>query len=240
MPDLSQRPEVVAVIVAGGTGERFGRESGKQLAAAGNVPVLGHTLLAFDLASSVDAVVLVAHPEQLDEYDGVAKRFLAATQLLKVVPGGDRRQDSVSNGLAAVPASARTIIVHDGARPLVTSGLIDSAVALLESSPDAVGVVAGHPAVDTLKIVEGRSVVATPDRGEYWVAQTPQVFRAEQLRAAYARAEAQGLEGTDDASLVEASGGRVLMIEGPRDNLKVTVAEDLAVVEALLASRKGE
>ncbi|MDZ4064834.1 MAG: 2-C-methyl-D-erythritol 4-phosphate cytidylyltransferase [Coriobacteriia bacterium] len=240
MTDGADQPAVVALIVAGGTGERFGREDGKQLAEAGCVPVLGHTVRAFDRAGSVDAIIVVAHPEQLDEYRAVAGQHVEATRLIGVVPGGDTRQDSVRHGLAAVPASARTIIVHDGARPLVAPEVIDSAVTLLESSPDSDGVVVGHPAFDTLKIVDGNRVVATPDRGEYWVAQTPQVFRAAALRSAYSSALEEGLEGTDDASLVEAVGGRVVMLEGSRDNLKVTVAEDLAVIEALLANREGE
>lgn len=230
---------VVALIVAGGTGERFGREDGKQLAPVGSVPVLAHTLGAFDRAVRIDAVVVVVHPDRVDEYRSVAEKYVKSTPIIGVVGGGETRQDSVDAGIAAVPEGVGTIVIHDGARPLITSEVIDSAVAYLESMPDADGVVVGHPAFDTLKIVDGVDIVSTPDRSRYWIAQTPQVFRAGALRSAYLRAQAEGFLGTDDASLVEAAGGRVLVFEGPRDNLKVTVPEDLAIVESLIARRAG-
>ena len=102
----------------------------------------------------------------------------------------------------------------------------------------AQGIVVGHPSVDTLKHVNEGVVVATPDRTLFWSVQTPQVFRAAALRLAYERAEADGFVGTDDASLVERLAGRVLVYPGPRDNIKVTHAEDLLMAEAILATRK--
>jgi 2-C-methyl-D-erythritol 4-phosphate cytidylyltransferase len=130
------------------------------------------------------------------------------------------------------------IAIHDGARPLVTAATIERAVRRLDEDPDLAGVVVGHPMYDTVKETTGDGrVVSTPDRRRLWVAQTPQVFRADVLAIALEAARADGVEATDDAGLVSQYDGEVEMIEGPRDNFKVTVPEDLAVVAALLGDR---
>ena len=232
---------ITAIIVAGGTGERLGRPGGKQLARVAGLPVLAHTIRAFEDATRVDAVVVVVHPERLDQYRAEAVLASGATKVLAVVPGGASRATSVRAGLAAVPAESTIILVHDGARPLVEPSLIDAAVATLAGDDSLDGVIVGHPSYDTLKIVEGeRHVRGTADRTTTWAAQTPQVFRAQTLRAAYERASADGWDGTDDASFVERAGGRLAMYEGSRDNIKVTVPEDLPLVDRLLRMRRGE
>lgn len=231
-----------AVIVAGGTGERSGLSSGKQLALVAGAPVLTHTLRAFDACLAVDEIVVVVHPERVEEYRREAIEPLSSAKVRAVVGGGDTRQRSVGAGLAAVSPDADLIGIHDGARPLVTPELIASVYAALGGAPSLAGMVVGHPSYDTLKAVDSqRRVLGTQDRSALWAAQTPQVFRAEALREAYERAEADGFTGTDDASLVERLGGAVAMFPGPRDNIKVTVPEDLLVVERLLALRgEGE
>ncbi|MDZ4167059.1 MAG: 2-C-methyl-D-erythritol 4-phosphate cytidylyltransferase [Coriobacteriia bacterium] len=230
----------VAVIVAGGSGERSGLDGGKQLATVAGGPVLSHTLAAFHACESVDAIVVVVHPERVDEYRAQAVDPLASPKVFAVVGGGPTRQMSVSAGLAVVPDAARVIAIHDGARPLVDADVLAAAIRALASDDTIDGVVVGHPSYDTLKLVdESGRVIGTVDRTAFWAAQTPQVFRAPALREAYARAEALGLEGTDDASLVEAAGGRVRMLEGPRDNIKVTVPGDLPIVEQILKARAG-
>jgi len=232
---------ITAIIVAGGTGERLGRPGGKQLARVAGLPVLAHTIRAFEDATRVDAVVVVVHPERLDQYRAEAVLASGATKVLAVVPGGTSRAASVRAGLAAVPAESTIILVHDGARPLVEPSLIDAAVATLAGDDSLDGVIVGHPSYDTLKIVEGeRHVRGTADRTTTWAVQTPQVFRAQTLRAAYERASADGWDGTDDASFVERAGGRLAMYEGSRDNIKVTVPEDLPLVDRLLRMRRGE
>jgi 2-C-methyl-D-erythritol 4-phosphate cytidylyltransferase len=230
--------DTAAVLVAGGTGERFGRSSGKQLALLAGRPVLAYSFDACAGADRVGLVVVVCHPDRVPEYaealqtdeSGVDTRFVA---------GGARRQDSVAAGLSQIPEEYEYVAVHDGARPLAGTDLFDAALSVLDGEPVLAGVVVGHPSVDTLKTVENTLVTSTPDRARFWSVQTPQVFRSGALRAAYAEAAASGREGTDDASLVEASGGSVRVLEGPRDNIKVTLAEDLAVAEALLAARAG-
>jgi len=223
-----------AVIVAGGTGERFGRAGGKQLVQLVGATVLGHTLQAFALCETIDEVIVVVHPDRVAEY---ATEIAQTLKVSGIVAGGEARQESVAAGLAALSADVDIVVVHDGARPLVTPAIITAAVDHLITS-GADGVVVGHPSYDTIKRVDADgAVIATEDRATLWVAQTPQVFRASRLRHAFALAEEEGYIGTDDSSLVERHGGRVLMLLGPRDNIKVTVPEDLAVVERLLESR---
>lgn len=229
----------VAIVVAGGTGERFGSVGGKQMALVGGLPVVAHALLALDRADTVEAVVLVCHPGRVDEYRDHAVSASGARKVAQVVAGGATRGESVSRGLAVVPGDAQIVAVHDGARPLIDPACVDAAVATLRERADVDGVVVGHPAYDTIKSVgPSLEVTGTPDRGSLWVAQTPQVFRAGVLRAAHEAAAADDFDGTDDASLVERAGGKVVMLEGSRWNVKVTFAEDLAVVEALLRGRE--
>ena len=228
------------IVVAGGTGSRLGRDEGKQALIVAGLPLVTHALRAFEASSAIEEVVLVAHPDRVDEYRSTAVEGRDVPKVVTVVPGGETRQDSVAAGLGAVTPSATIVAVHDGARPLVTADVITSAVSVLERDEGLDGVVVGHPAVDTAKSVDDEGLItATPDRSSLWSAQTPQVFRIDILREAYARAHSDGFLGTDDAALVSRVGGRVAMLEGPRDNIKVTVPEDLAFVEWMLERRSA-
>ena len=140
----------------------------------------------------------------------------------------------------AVPAGFEYVAIHDGARPLITTEAIDHAIDVLVSDRDLDGVVCGQPAIDTLKIVDGDNIVETPPRELYWTAQTPQIFSVDAMKRAHTAAIAEGFIGTDDSSLVERMGGRVRCVQSPRDNLKVTVPEDLRPVTAILLGRMAE
>lgn len=230
----------VALIVAGGTGERFGRSGGKQLANLEGEPMLARTIRAFRRARTIDAIVLVCHPDRVAECRALADEATGADKVACVVPGGETRVDSVRAGLRALPAGSTIVAVHDGARPLIEPALIDDAVTGLERRADLAGLVVGHPAYDTIKTVDEEGIITgTPPRASLWVAQTPQVFRADALVRAHERA-AGDAGVTDDASLVERDGGRVMMLSGPRWNIKVTVPEDLDVVESVLRRRIAE
>lgn len=233
-------PSVAAIVVAGGSGERLGRAGGKQLALVAGMPVLSWTVKALASAPEVGLIVVVTHPERVDEYREQAIDPLGLSVPVAFAAGGATRQASVASGLDAIPGSADIVLVQDGARPLLTPGLVSAALSALAEDREAAGAVVGHPAVDTLKLAEKNAVASTPDRSRYWAVQTPQVFRAQALREAYAAADSEGFLGTDDASLVERAGGRVVLVEGPRDNIKVTVAEDLVIVDAVLRQREGE
>lgn len=227
---------VAAVVVAGGTGERFGSSGGKQLAVVAGRPVLSWSLRAIAAVPAIGRIVVVCHPDRVEEYRSAAVEPLSLDCEVVLVGGGDTRQRSVAAGLAALGAGDTVVVVHDGARPLVTPDVIASALDAFDV-PGVDGVVVGHESVDTLKTVERGVVTGTPDRTRYWAVQTPQVFRLDALRRAHEAALSEGFTGTDDASLVERSGGLVRVVEGRRDNIKVTMPEDLAFAESVLVAR---
>lgn len=244
-----------AIIVAGGVGKRFGNPGGKLLVPCAGRPLMSWALAACDAAASIGHLVVVCRRDARDEIDARALAPLALTTPVTFADAGAERQDSTIAGLAAVPEGFDVVAVHDAARPLIEPALVDASVAALREAGDGVsGVVCGQPAIDTLKVVEpygarpalgqasaakgdGVRFAGTPDRARYWTVQTPQVFWTEALRRACAAARADGYLGTDDASLVEHAGGTVLGFEAPRTNIKVTVPEDLPLVEALLRAR---
>lgn len=229
----------VGIVVAGGTAERFGRDGGKQLLEVAGRSVLSRSAEAVARASAVSQLVVVCHPDRVEEYRA-ALGDVGSIVPTTFVPGGSVRQQSVENGLAAAESlGARTVVIHDGARPLAASSLVDEACAALDADEALDGVVVGYPVTDTLKIAVDDTIDSTPDRSRYWAVQTPQVFRVKSLRAAVDAARACGFVGTDDASVVEKNGGTVRLIIGPRDNLKITVAEDAAIAEAVLAWKAG-
>jgi len=204
----------------------------KLFAVVGGRPLLAHTLSAFDVCRGVDRVVLVLSPENMER----GRELVAEAGFSKVAAvcqGGERRQDSVCNGLEAL-ASCQWVVVHDGARPLVTAGLIERG---LEAAKETGAAIAALPIADTVKEVEPPGLIGrTLSRGQLWAAQTPQVFRYDILREAHQRAQG---EATDDAALVEEAGYRVKVFEGSPWNIKVTTAADLAIVEALLAQGRA-
>lgn len=231
-------PTAAAIVVAGGAGERLGVPGGKQLADLAGRPVVAWAVKALAECSAIGYIVVVSHPDRVDEYRLAVEAAVEIGKPHVFVAGGSTRQESVAAGLSNLPLAYETIVVHDGARPIVTSDLFSDAVDRLRSS-EADGLVVGFPSVDTIKRVDGGEVVETPDRAQLWAVQTPQVFRSESLRHAHERATVGGFHGTDDASLVEHAGGTVVVLEGPRDNLKVTMPEDLVLAEALMVFKRG-
>jgi 2-C-methyl-D-erythritol 4-phosphate cytidylyltransferase len=207
--------EVWTVVVAGGTGQRFGRP--KQYELLNGRSVLEHSV---QMARSMsDGVVVV-----LPAVDAGAPGTVA---------GGSTRSESVRNGLAAIPASAAIVCVHDAARPFASADIYAAVVATVRAGAD--GAIPGVPVTDTIKVVgAGGVVVSTPDRASLVAVQTPQAFRAEVLR----RAHASGGEGTDDAALVEALGGTVVVVAGDVVNRKITHPEDLEWARAVVESEQ--
>ena len=222
-----------AVVVAAGEGARFGKA--KAFVGLAGVPMIAHSLIVLAKVPAIEGVVLVVSKAQLDEGLALVEATVPAIAV-EVVAGGSTRQESVRAGLAAVPSKARSVVVHDAARPLVTAALVESSLAALG---DAAGAVVAVPAHDTLKREDGGSVKETVPRDGLWRAQTPQAFRADVLRAAHERAAADGVDLTDDAALVERIGERVVIVPGDERNMKVTTPEDLTIAEALLSARGG-
>lgn len=212
-----------AIVVAAGSGVRFGGEVPKQELDLGGLRVLDRAVAALD-AWCPGRVVVVVRPDRLDPPDPVA----AVAHSL--VAGGATRSASVRAGLAALPADAGLVLVHDAARPLVPVRVVADLLAEVEAGAD--GAIPGMPVADTIKRVVDGTVVDTPPRAELVAVQTPQLFRAEVLR----RVHAGGGEATDDAALVEAAGGRIRVVSGDPDLRKVTTAEDLEWLRGRLAS----
>lgn len=238
--NVSKKAKTAAVIVAGGEGERFHNPGGKQLFEAMGKPVLTWSAEAFDAVGDVGLIVIVCPEERQVEYCRTAIDPYPFVTPIEFAASGETRQESAFGGLQAVPTQYEYIAVHDGARPLITPELINHAINMLKGNLDLDGVVVGHPSIDTVKIVKDDMITATPDRNMFWVAQTPQVFKAPIYRRAHSAAMQDGFVGTDDSSLVERIGGRIAMCAGPRDNIKVTVPEDVGPVIAALSSHLAQ
>ena len=241
---VDKNPKTAAIILAGGTGERFGKEGGKQLVEIGGKPILTWSVEAFDAVGDIGLIVIVCPAERQGEYLSKAVDPFSFATPIVVAAAGSTRQESAFSGLELVPEEFEYVVMHDGARPLISADLIAHTIATLKGNIDADGAVVAHPAIDTLKVVENGVIVGTPDRSVFWNAQTPQVFRAGISRRAHASALSDGFVGTDDSSLIERLGGRVLVVEGKRDNIKLTVPEDYLMLVAAVRERylkqKGE
>jgi 2-C-methyl-D-erythritol 4-phosphate cytidylyltransferase len=224
---LAESRRAAAVIVAGGTGARFGGPVRKQYLAIGGVPVLLRAIRPFLHHPRIFAVVVVLPP------DDVANPPIWLADLpIRIVPGGAERGDSVLNGLLATPEDAASVLIHDGARPFVSAGIIDR---VLDACADG-GAIAAVPATDTIQQVSARGLInRTLDRSTLWHAQTPQGFPRAEILQAYRRAEEEGISGTDDAGLYARYAGSVRVVMGAYDNLKVTRPDDLPMAEAIAA-----
>ena len=214
-----------AVLVAAGRGERLGEDRPKAFVRLGELPLLAEPLRRLDECPWIDAVVLVA-PAEWEEPAILLAEEVGASKVTACVTGGATRTESVRAGVAEVPEDAAVILVHDAARPLVTDEVVERVVQALAEGFD--GAVPALAVQDTVKRVERGVVVETLDRAELVAVQTPQAFVAPVLRAAL------GGEGTDCASLVEAHGGRITVVEGDERLLKVTTRADLERVSGWL------
>jgi len=221
---------VWAIVVAAGRGERFAAEgdvsTAKQFVELDGVRIVDRSVHAARRAC--DGVVLVLGPGVT--WDGAPVDV--------VVAGGVTRSDSVRAGLAAIPDDVEVIAVHDAARPLASPALFASVVAAVRDGADAA--VPGVRVADTIKRVDGARVVATLVRDELVAVQTPQAFRAAALRAAHAVTNGVAPDASDDAALVEARGGVVIVVEGEPSNVKITTRNDLVVARATLDASASE
>ena len=223
---------VAAVVVAAGRGQRLAAP-GKVLLPLAGQPMLAWSLAAIAATPQIGSVVVVAGEHTMAAVASLV-HDLGFRKVDAIVPGGERRQDSVAAGLAALPPQTEVVLIHDGARPLADVDLFRRCA---EAAADTGAVIAAMPVADTLKRVpDADGVIAgTVDRSGLWAAQTPQAFRLDVLRRALA-ANA-GADVTDEALLCEAAGIPVRVVPSSSANLKVTHPEDVAVAEALLRAR---
>jgi 2-C-methyl-D-erythritol 4-phosphate cytidylyltransferase len=219
---------VWAVLAAAGRGERLGSDRPKAFARLGGRPLLAESLERLEESGWIDAIVIAAPPDWEEPSILVAEE-IAATKVSSVVTGGESRSESVRLALEEVPEEAAVVLVHDAARPLLPEEVIERVLAPLSEGWD--GVVPAVPLADTVKRVEGDRVVETVPRDDLVAVQTPQAFLADALRRAVS---GDVSTATDCASLVESQGGRIKVVEGDPRLLKVTDADDLALVESWL------
>src|SRR5918993_2441911 len=228
---LLPAPErIAAVLVAAGRGQRLGAPEKVLLPLAGR-PMLAWSLDALEHAETIGPVVVVAGSHTLDAVSQLV-RDEGFAKVQAIVAGGERRQDSVAAGLAALPDAIEIVVIHDGARPLAEPELFDRCAAAAAESGAAI---AATPVSDTLKRVIEGTIEGTVDRAGLWAAQTPQAFRRESLRQAMTSSSDDTV--TDEARLYEFAGLPVTVVPSSPANLKVTHAEDIPVAEALLRAR---
>lgn len=218
-----------AIIAAAGSSNRMGSVD-KIFARIAGKPLLFHVLTVFESCSAVDQVILVLADQNVKRGRNLANRYGFA-KVTDVVSGGPRRQDSVKLGLASL-IDCDTVVVHDGARPMVTSGIIEKGIATAKKHGTAVAAV---PAKNTIKVADSDDYVSqTLKRDNLWEIQTPQVFRYDIIAQAYK--DISG-DATDDATLVERNGQKVKLYMAAYDNIKVTTVEDLYLARLIYKTR---
>jgi len=222
---------IYGIIVAAGKSERMGADIDKVFLSLGTRPVLAYSLLAFEQCALIDGVILVVRKDRVDSARGLAQMFGCA-KVRAVVAGGASRQVSVMNGLAELGDDVKIVAVHDGARPCVTPLLIEETI---KSAKRCGSGVAAVKVTDTIKEVDrGTLVTRTVDRSKLWAVQTPQTFKVDILRKAYAQAGKKRISITDEASAVEALGEPVHLVPASALNIKLTTPQDLSLAAVII------
>ena len=221
---------VSAIIAAGGRGSRFGAGQPKQLLALAGRPILQRSVEAFTRSAAIDQVIVAVPPELIARPPAY---LISDGSRLLLVEGGERRQDSVARAFARIDSRADVVVIHDAARPLVTDDLIRRTI---DAAMQHGAAIAAVPARDTVKRADAHQMIAgTLPRQEIFLAQTPQAFRTDVLRAALAHAS-RDTTATDEAMLAEQAGHPVRLVDGDPRNLKITTPDDLAMAESLLGA----
>lgn len=223
-----------AVIAAAGSSVRFGGETTKQMTELCGVPLIVHTLRAYEACDCIHEIIIVAKKDEVAEYE----RICSAEKLTKVsavIAGGFTRQDSVLKGLDAVSKKSKFIAIADGARCLITPDQIEL---VCRAAYKYKAATAAHNSSDTVKIADSKGFIeSTADRKTVWLAQTPQIFKTKLYRAAAYTALKKGFDATDDNMLVEEVGHPVRLVECGTQNIKITTRDDLVFAEAVLKRR---
>ena len=224
--------EIGVVIVAGGSGRRMGGALPKQFMMLGNMPILGRSINRIREALPASQIVVVLPEEHIELWRNLSARFDIAKH--EIAKGGAERFHSVKNGIDALDEGVKIIAIHDGVRPLASKRLIIKLI--LEAEKHHAVIPAVAPA-DSYRIVEGNNSHII-DRSTLRMIQTPQVFSAELLRNAYKQPFSTTF--TDDASVVEAAGEKITLIEGERENIKITTPSDMIIAEAIISSESND
>jgi 2-C-methyl-D-erythritol 4-phosphate cytidylyltransferase len=222
---------VIAVVPAAGLGTRLGPGLNKSFLPLLDRPLLAWTLEALQAAEEIAEIIPVLKGSEMEQAGEMVERY-GLTKVKRIARGGAERQDSVLSGLELIKGPCSTVLIHDGARPLLEQALIRATIAALEGYD---GAVAALPARETIKEADGAGLIRrTLQRQALWSAQTPQVFPFRGIMEAHEEAAREGFRSTDDSALVERRGGRVRVVMGSQRNIKITTPEDLEVAEMLL------
>lgn len=217
-------------------GRRMGSDRNKLLLRLREQPLITWTLLAAEKARHITWIGIIAQPADWSDLKEILAKA-TSTKPVQLIQGGATRQESVYNGLQALPTEAEQVLIHDGARCLATPELLDRCAEAIRHCP---GLIAAVPVKDTIKVVDETGLIqSTPDRRQLWAAQTPQAFDVQLLKQCHAEGRRQGWEVTDDAALFEKCGLSVRIVEGEETNLKLTTPVDLAIAEFILATSAG-
>ncbi len=204
------------------------------------LPLLGKPILQWTLevaiaSDAIDWIGVMAQPADYEDFQAIFDN-VNTSKPIRLIQGGITRQASVFNGLLALPPDCCHVLIHDGARCLATPDLFNRCDTALQKMQ---GFIAAVPVKDTIKIVNGLTIIDTPNRDQLWAAQTPQGFQADLIKNAHLTAQELGWEVTDDAALLEKVGLAVQIVMGEETNLKVTTSQDLAIAEFILRQRQG-
>lgn len=226
---------ISVIIPAAGQGKRFGAGKNKAFVLLAGKTILERTVTAFSALPEIGEIIIVVAPDEVDDIKNQVKLY-PNPETVKVVAGGSERQYSIENALVAVSDKAEIILVHDGARPLISQPVIQQVIKSVRKNSAAIVAV---PVKDTIKVADpGGFVASTPKRSELWAVQTPQGFKRELLMKAYRKAREEKFLGTDDSSLVERLGIPVKIVPGEYENLKITTPEDLPIANLILTENR--
>jgi len=229
--------KTIAIIVAAGKSIRLKDRVPKQFIEIQDKPILAYTMEKFEKCDLVDEILLVVPGDYLGYCSTEIVDRFGFRKVNKIVGGGEERQDSVYNGLLAIPNNTSIVLVHDGVRPFISIYKIEESINLCKEYK---AVILALPMKETIKRVEDNYVITTLNREKIWSVQTPQTFDYKLLLDAYKKAKEDRFVGTDDSSLIERIGVRVRVLEGEENNIKITTKEDLILAERLLESSKNE
>lgn len=226
---------VSAIIVAGGRGSRMGRQINKQFIKIGNREMLARTIEVFQDIDEIDQIIVVCASDEIYYCRKNIIEKYGFSKTVKVVPGGESRQESVFNGLSSCSLNSDIVVIHDGARPFATNEIIKESI---KCAREYGACTAAVPVKDTIKRVgEDKYSLETPAREGLYAVQTPQAFKYDLIMEAHRQARDKKLSATDDTALVENMGIRVKIIDGSSINIKITTEEDLIFAEAILKIR---
>lgn len=229
--------KTIALIVAGGSGERFGGDVPKQYRPVAGKPLLAWTISRFEQAETIDQIAIVAAEDYLLHVNNSVVNPYNFRKVLKIVPGGKTRAESVYKGIESLPISTSYVAIHDGVRALVSPADIDAVVREAQASRAAI---LGRPVSETVKRARGGMVLATVDRANLFMAETPQAFQYDLIKEAYLKGMGKQTDATDDAAMVEALGFLVKLVPSSGPNPKLTTEDELDFIRMMLERETGD